>query len=130
MVDLGFLLITFFMVMTAWTKPHVTGLSMPAKGDSTNISKDVLLTILAGKNNEIFYYNGLLDESLKEGSFGLIGYSLQAGIGEVIRQKQIAMEKNYKGGRKEMIVIIKVAPGPRARGIRGRAQAGQDNGLV
>lgn len=107
MVDLGFLLITFFMVTTAWTKPHVTDLKMPAKGDSTNLSSKVVLSVLPGKGNKIFYYNGNLDESLKEGSYGVTGYSIQDGIGEVIRQKQMYMDKNYKSGRKEIMVLIK-----------------------
>ena len=107
MVDLGFLLITFFMVSTAWTKPHATDLRMPANGDSTNLGKKAALTILLGKNNTTFYYNGNLDESMKEGSCGFAGYSIQDGIGEIIRQKQELMEKSYKGGKKEMMIIIK-----------------------
>lgn len=107
MVDLGFLLITFFMVTTAWAKPHVTGLNMPANGDSTTLSDKVVLVVLPAKNNTIFFYNGKLNESLKEGSFGITAYSIQNGIGEVIRQKQIYMDKNYKGGRKEIMVLIK-----------------------
>lgn len=107
MVDLGFLLITFFMVTAAWTKPHTTDLKMPAKGDSTNLGEKAALTILLGNNNKTFYYNGSLDESLKESSWGITGYSIQDGIGEIIRQKQNYMDKNYKGGRKEMMVLIK-----------------------
>lgn len=106
-VDLGFLLITFFMVTTAWTKPHATDLRMPANGDSTNLGEKAALTILLGKNNTIFYYNGKLDESQKEGSCGITGYSIDDGIGEIIRQKQQLMEKSHKGGKKEMMVLIK-----------------------
>jgi biopolymer transport protein ExbD len=107
MVDLGFLLITFFMVTTAWTKPHATDLKMPAKGDSSNLGENAVLTILLGNNNKAFYYTGSLDESLKENSCGITGYSLQDGIGEIIRHKQSHMDEHYKGGRKEMMVLIK-----------------------
>jgi len=107
MVDLGFLLITFFMVTTAWTKPHVTGLNMPANGDSTNLSDKVVLTVLPGKSNKIFYYNGNLNESLKDNSSGVTNYSIQNGIGEIIREKQKFLDKNYNGGSKEIMILIK-----------------------
>ncbi len=107
MVDLGFLLITFFIVTTTWSKPRVTVLNMPANGDSTNLGKEASLTILAVRGNKIFYYQGTLDESLHEGSFGISGYSVKSGIGEVIRQKQLAMDKYYKGGRRELMLLIK-----------------------
>ncbi|MBS1665796.1 MAG: biopolymer transporter ExbD [Bacteroidetes bacterium] len=109
MVDLGFLLTTFFMVSTAWTKPKVTSLNMPADGDSTTLSEKVVLTLLAGSDNNIYYYPGHLDQSLKEGSGGITGYSIQNGIGEIIRQKQSWMDQYYKGGRKEMMVLIKAS---------------------
>ena len=95
------------MVTTAWAKPHVTALNMPAKGDSSNLSDKVVLTLLLGKDNKVLYYDGKLDEPQKEGSYGITGYSIQGGIGEIIRQKQMYMDKNYKGGRNEMMVLIK-----------------------
>ncbi len=109
MVDLGFLLITFFMVTTAWTTPHATDLRMPANGDSTNLGKKAALTILLSKNDKTFYYNGNLGESIQDGSYGIAGYSIRNGIGEIIRQKQQLMDKNYKGGKKEMMILIKPA---------------------
>jgi len=109
MVDLGFLLITFFMVTTAWTKPKVTSLNMPTDGDSTTLSEKVVLTLLAGSDNKIYYYPGHLDQSLKEGTGGITGYSVQNGIGEIIRQKQSWMDQYYKAGRKEMMVLIKAS---------------------
>jgi biopolymer transport protein ExbD len=107
MVDLGFLLITFFMVTTAWTKPHTTNLILPADGTPTSIGDSVVLTILAGKENKIFYYNGTLDRSLQSGSFGITNYAVQNGIGEIIRKKQSLMDKIHKGGRKDLMVILK-----------------------
>lgn len=107
MVDLGFLLITFFILTTTWSKPHATNLNMPAKGDSSNISRDAALTLVALSDNKIFYYNGELGQALKEGSFGVTGYGVTGGIGDVIREKQLAMDRSYKGGRKEMMLLIK-----------------------
>jgi hypothetical protein len=95
------------MITTAWTNPHATDLRMLANGDSTNLSEKASLTFLLGKNNKALYYNGNLGVSIKDGSFGVAGYSIRDGIGEIIRQKQQLLEKSYKGGKKEMMILIK-----------------------
>jgi len=110
MVDLGFLLITFFMVSTSWSKPKAATLRMPADGPPVNIGNTAALTLVALNDNKIFYYNGALDKSLKEGSFGITGYNQRDGIGDIIRQKRLAMDRSYKGGRKEMMLLIKPSP--------------------
>jgi biopolymer transport protein ExbD len=111
MVDLGFLLITFFMVSTSWTKPKAATLRMPADGPPTTYGNNAVLTLVALNDNKIFYYNGELDQSLKEGSYGVTGYRQREGIGDIIRQKQLAMDRTYKGGRKELMLLIKPSPG-------------------
>jgi biopolymer transport protein ExbD len=109
MVDLGFLLITFFMLSSAWTTPHVIRLILPANGDSNKIGDGSVLTLLAAGKDSIFYYNGDLEGSLKSGSFGITGYSVEKGIGEVIRNKQSMMDRFHKGGRRDLMVIIKAS---------------------
>src|SRR5438477_7185864 len=56
MVDLGFLLIAFFIFTTEISKPVVTNLYMLHKGDSTNIPDSKSLTILLNNNDKAFYY--------------------------------------------------------------------------
>lgn len=107
MVDLGFLLITFFILTTTWSKPRTTHLNMPADGPPGTIGENASLTLVALSDNKVFYYNGDLQDALKKGSFGITGYSLTGCIGDIIRQKQVAMDKSYKGGRKEMMLLIK-----------------------
>jgi biopolymer transport protein ExbD len=107
MVDLGFLLITFFIITTTWSKPKVAKLYLPANGEGTEVGDKAVLTLLAGKDNKIFYYQGNLQEALHDGLFGITDYSFKNGIGEIIRQKQMLMDKNYKGGRKELTILIK-----------------------
>lgn len=68
MVDLAFLLITFFMLTTSLAKPQVMPLAMPDKSDedivpvSDKIDEERLLTILIGKNNSLLWYVGRFDE--------------------------------------------------------------------
>jgi len=61
MVDLGFLLITFFMLTTSMIKPQTMEIAMPSKDvvkDPTTVKNSLAITIILGKNNKVFYYNG------------------------------------------------------------------------
>lgn len=64
MVDLAFLLITFFMLTTTLSKPQSMPLAMPdkdpkdVKQDVTKIPEERMMTILVGKDNKILWYMG------------------------------------------------------------------------
>lgn len=63
MCDLGFLLITFFMLTTSMSKPQSMEIAMPSKDkvsekDQTTIKASKAVTIILGKNNKVFYYEG------------------------------------------------------------------------
>lgn len=64
MVDLGFLLITFFIYTTTMSTPNTAKLNMPKKDDDKTqqmeVEKSGLLTILLGKGDQIYYYEGEL----------------------------------------------------------------------
>jgi biopolymer transport protein ExbD len=61
MVDLGFLLITFFMLTTTLSKPVTMQLNMPDEGgDVTSpIPCSKSLNVVLGEDNKIYYYEGL-----------------------------------------------------------------------
>jgi biopolymer transport protein ExbD len=65
MVDLGFLLITFFIFTTTMSTPSTMKLFMPKDEkdpkDLTEIKQSGALTIMLGKNNGVFYYEGQLE---------------------------------------------------------------------
>ena len=112
MVDLGFLLITFFIITTTWSKPVVMKIFLPADGPSTTIGESVSLTMIPLQNDVIFYYNGSLQEAVKNNQWGISNYSSSHGIRDIIRQKQYRLDHDpsVKKGRKDMVVIIKPTP--------------------
>lgn len=67
MVDLGFLLITFFIFTTTMSTPNTTRLIMPKDEKDPDKQMEVkqsgALTILMGKDNDLFYYEGQMDAS-------------------------------------------------------------------
>jgi biopolymer transport protein ExbD len=65
MVDLGFLLLTFFMLTTTFNKPKVIGLTPPVKSDDHKTQVDTTsLTIILSGNNKVYYYKGQLPQNL------------------------------------------------------------------
>jgi biopolymer transport protein ExbD len=58
MVDLGFLLITFFIYSTELHKPTVMPLHLPADSTPTPQPESAAITLLLDKNNSIYYYEG------------------------------------------------------------------------
>jgi biopolymer transport protein ExbD len=78
MVDLGFLLITFFIFTTTMSSPTTMELFMPKdtdKDDEQNKAKESgALTIMLSKDNHVYYYEGQLNENasnFKQASFSL-----------------------------------------------------------
>jgi len=112
MVDLGFLLITFFMLTASWSKPRAFELNLPAgeKPDQP-IGRNASLTLIPVAGEKVFYFHGILQEAIDTNEYGVTGFAISNGIGDVIREKQRQMDKYFKGGRKEMMLIIKPSSG-------------------
>lgn len=69
MVDLGFLLITFFMLTTTMIKPQTMEIAMPSKDkvpeeEQTKVKASRAITIILGKDNKVFYYEGTRDNDV------------------------------------------------------------------
>lgn len=66
LVDLGFLLITFFIFTTTLSTPATMPLAMPKDEidpkDLTEVKESGALTIMLGKGNQVYYYEGKLAE--------------------------------------------------------------------
>lgn len=66
MVDLGFLLLTFFILTTTFNKPQAMQLTMPKKLDDptvkpNTVAADHTLNVLLTKDNTVYYYFGMAD---------------------------------------------------------------------
>ncbi len=101
MVDLGFLLITFFMFTTNFTKPNVMDLGLPAKGphepgNVVDVRNQV--TFILGKDNRVFYHQqskeDLNKNNLKETDFNGLNIT------------KIISEAYNKAPKKENFTII------------------------
>lgn len=94
MVDLGFLLITFFIFTATMSSPKAMDLRMPKDvNDPTkqNEAKESsVLTIMLGKADKVYYYEGKLDESasnFKQATWKEIRE-------EIIKKKQEVMSRH------------------------------------
>jgi biopolymer transport protein ExbD len=84
LVDLGFLLLTFFMLTTTFSKPKIIELVPPVKtNDSTKIKDTLALTVILSGNNKVYYYNGTLKMSADSNNINLTDLS-DNGIRKVI----------------------------------------------
>ncbi|GAB2709133.1 biopolymer transport ExbD protein [Hymenobacter frigidus] len=60
MVDLAFLLLTFFMLTTTFARPYQMELNMPVKSKvDTPVRESTAMTILLGKGHRVHYFFGL-----------------------------------------------------------------------
>jgi biopolymer transport protein ExbD len=113
MVDLGFLLITFFIFTTTMSTPSTMKLFMPKDEkdpkDLTEVKESGALTIMLGKDNGLYYYEGQLKE---DGSnFKTSTYKEIRDI--IIKKKHDVMENGKRLGYpkdtldKDLVVVIK-----------------------
>lgn len=100
MVDLAFLLITFFMLTTVLSKPMVMPVAMPVKGPDGAVPETRTMTICLGKSNHVLYYLGLADRPL-------IAPTLTSS-GDGIRHAIIQTGKHVLATTgKDLIVVLK-----------------------
>src|ERR1700744_4292282 len=102
MVDLAFLLITFFILTTSLAKPKAMNIAMPVKDAPADAwAETQTMTICLGKNNQVLWYLGLPDKPLIQPR--IVDYG-KAGLRAAI----VEMSKSIvKSTGKPMIVILK-----------------------
>ncbi|AMR33908.1 hypothetical protein A0256_21910 [Mucilaginibacter sp. PAMC 26640] len=103
MVDLAFLLITFFMLTTTLSKPRVMDLTMPVGDEPGGEAASRTMTICLGENNQAMYYLGLADKPIIAAT--LTNYT-RDGLRHAIMNTRTYVSQTTG---KTMLVIIKPA---------------------
>jgi len=109
MVDLMFLLITFFMLTTSLAKPQAMDLAMPDKDEQNkeaqlDVADNRTITILLGDNNRLEWYMGLVDKPLTPPTVEGFGKN---GIRKALIEKNKAVLQMTGDPKKGLIVLIK-----------------------
>jgi biopolymer transport protein ExbD len=100
MVDLGFLLITFFIFTTTMSTPTAMKLFLPAdtqKPEEQNKAKESgALTIMLSKDRNVYYYEGIL----KDDGSNFLSTNF-TGLREIILNKKKTTDE------KDIVIVIK-----------------------
>jgi biopolymer transport protein ExbD len=123
MVDLGFLLITFFIFTATLSSPVAMDLNMPKDTEKveeeSKIKQSGALTILLGKGDQVYYYEGELTE---ENASSIFKQTTFKGIRDVIIKKKQQVIKDYRPEAKDEDIKQKA----KARGEKDWEKAALD----
>ena len=107
MVDLAFLLLTFFMLTTTFNKPQTMEIIMPEKPkdekEQPEVNEKKVLTLLLGKNDKIYWYQGITDPTVEVTDFSADG----------IRKTLLS----YNAAVKDLLVLIKPSDDSRYKNV-------------
>lgn len=110
MVDLGFLLITFFIFTTTMSQPSAMQLFLPKDTDNPeeqNKAKESgALTLIPSKDRVIYYYEGQL---LPDGS------NFKSSNFKEIRE--VILNKKRSTNAEDLVIVIKAAPQSKFRDV-------------
>ncbi|MES2704257.1 MAG: biopolymer transporter ExbD [Bacteroidota bacterium] len=117
MVDLGFLLITFFMFTTTLAKPKTMEINMPYKDEAlkeeekNKLKASAAMTVLLSKSHRVYYYEGIGDDPTKPPDLKITYFTPQKGIRDAIiaKKKMVADLKRSGalGPKDEATILIK-----------------------
>jgi len=100
MVDLGFLLITFFIFTTTMSQPTAMKLFLPKdtdKPEEQNKAKESgALTLLLGDKNHVYYYEGTLDPN---------GANFKSSTMKQIRD--VIIGKKRSTNAEDLVIVVK-----------------------
>src|SRR5690349_11125107 len=107
MVDLAFLLLTFFMLTTTFNKPQTMEITMPEKPKAEDklpeVNEKKVVTLILGANDKVYWYHGITDPEMKVTDFSPNG----------IRKVLLTQNSQIPG----MILLIKPSPESRYKNM-------------
>ena len=99
-VDLGFLLITFFIFTTTMSQPTAMKLYLPKDADKpedqNKAKQSGVITVLLGKDDNVFYYEGILDNTAS---------NFKSSTFKEIRN--VLLDKKSRTPEKDLVVVLK-----------------------
>ena len=107
MVDLAFLLLTFFILTTTLNKPKTMELTMPEKPKNEEklpeVNEKKVVTIILGANDKVYWYHGITDPKVEVSDFS------KNGIRKVLQKENAEIPG--------MIVLIKPSKESRYKNV-------------
>jgi biopolymer transport protein ExbD len=117
MVDLAFLLITFFMLTTTISKPKAMQIALPSEPDpgveQPKVDDDVVMTVLLAPKNVVLYYFGKPEDAASDpDAVKATTFDKTNGIRKAIIDKKKAVQAlgaplgiDKKGNNKTLVLI-------------------------
>ena len=97
MVDLAFLLLTFFVMTTTLNKPQTMEITMPEKPKAEDqqpmVNEKRVLTLILGNDDKIYWYLGITDPKINVTNFS------NKGVRDILLRENAQI--------KDMVVLIK-----------------------
>ena len=107
MVDLAFLLLTFFVMTTTLNKPQTMEITMPEKPKNEDkppvVNEKRVLTLVLGQDDKVYWYLGITDPKVEVTDFS------PNGVRDVLMKENAAIQ--------EMVVLIKPSDESRYKNV-------------
>lgn len=104
MVDLGFLLVTFFILTTTMQRPKAMPVIIPEKPkeiiDTTKIREPEAMTVILGSKDRIFYYFGITDPKVEATTYSKIRKIL------IDKNKEVLELQRQKGWKENGVNVL------------------------
>ena len=137
MVDLMCLLITFFMLTTAFSKPKIMEIILPEKlkdkdrekQDAPKIAKSRTLNIILGPENKVFWYPGLVEDTKNPPPLQLTDFSA-TGIRELLLERNRALFRKIDQFNNDVIAGKIEIPRDSVRSAISKLKSDDDTGPI
>ena len=116
MVDLAFLLITFFMLTTSLSKPQSMSLGLPDKDpkdktEDVKVDENRTMTVVLGENDKMFYYMGIINTPMTP---KVITYGKDGIRKELLKRKKEVLAYSTAKGKPDQGMIVIIKPGKKS----------------